>query len=436
MISAKYLIIGNSIAAINAIEGIRELDRKGSIVLISDEPSHIYSRPLISYYLAEKIHEERMSYRALSFYDDHQVRTYLGRKAVRLDTSAKKVLLDDQTEIGFEKLLLATGGAPFLPEIQGGSLQGIFTFTTLADAKNLKEFIRAYQVRRAIVLGGGLIGLKATEALISLKIQTIIVELADRLLSATFDQTASMIIESALNYIGCAIMKQNTVKACIEGKDGRIGSVLLEDGSRILCDLVIIAIGVQPRMDFVRGTGIEINKGILVDDSLQTSVKAIYAAGDVVECYDYIIEKQRPMAILPNASRQGRIAGHNMAGGKRRYKGSLAMNSIEIAHIPTVSVGLTDPTLITDPERQKRIEVFQYVREKENIYQKIIIEGNRIIGVILIGKIDRAGIYTGLIKDKTDISSVKDHLLKEDFGLLSLPKAYRKHLVTGQGIEV
>ncbi|MGA1790409.1 MAG: NAD(P)/FAD-dependent oxidoreductase [bacterium] len=436
MISAKYLIIGNSIAAINAIEGIREMDRKGSIILISDEPSHVYSRPLISYYLAERIHEDSMSYRTLSFYDDHQVRTYLGRRAVGLNASDKRVILDDQTEIGFEKLLLATGGVPFIPEIQGSSLQGVFTFTTLEDAKNLKEFIKLHKVRRAVVLGGGLIGLKAAEALISLKIQTIIIELADRLLSATFDQTASMIIEHALNHIGCAIMKQNTVKAFIEGKDGRIGSVLLEDDSRILCDLVIIAIGVQPRIDFVQGTGIEINKGILVDDSLQTSVKSIYAAGDVVECYDYIINKNRPMAILPNASRQGRIAGHNMAGGKREYKGSLAMNSIEIAHIPTVSVGLTDPTLITDPERQKRIEVLQYVREKENIYQKIIIEGNRIIGVILIGKIDRAGIYTGLIKDKTDISSVKDHLLKEDFGLLSLPKAYRKHLVTGQGIEV
>jgi len=436
MTSAKYLIIGNSIAAINAIEGIRDLDRKGSIILISDEPSHCYSRPLISYYLGEKLPEDRMSYRDQSFYDDHQIQTFLGRRAVGLDAASKKIILDDRTEIGFEKLLLATGGVPFVPEIRGSNLQGIFTFTTLEDAKNIKEFINANHVRRAVVLGGGLIGLKATEALISLKIQTIIVELADRLLSATLDRTASMIIEHALNHIGCAIMKQNTVKAFIEGKDGRIGGVLLEDDSRIHCDLVIIAIGVRPRIDFVRGTGIEVNKGILVDDMLQTSVKSIYAAGDVVECYDYIIEKQRPMAILPNASKQGRIAGQNMTGAKKEYKGSLAMNSIEIAHIPTVSVGLTDPNLIADPERQKRIEVLESLREKEKIYQKIIIEENRIIGVILIGKIDRAGIYTGLIKDKTDISSVKDHLLKEDFGLLSLPKAYRKHLVTGQGIEV
>jgi NAD(P)H-nitrite reductase large subunit len=436
MLKAKYVIVGNSIAAIHAVEGIRERDAQGSIVLISDEACPVYSRPLISYWLGGKVTEDRMAYRPPSFYDDHNVQAILGQTAVRLDPHAKKIILEDQTEIRFDKLLLATGGSPFIPDMPGRELQGIFSFTTIEDAKCLKEFIQAQQVKKAVVLGGGLIGLKATEALIALNVQVTIIELADRILSATFDLTASRIIENALNEIGCSIITSNTVRECIEGEKGKVGAVMLKDGAKIGCDLVITAIGVRPRVDLVKGTPIKVNKGILVDRSLQTSIQDIYAAGDVIESFDLAMNAHRPVATLLNASRQGRIAGHNMAGGEETYEGCLAMNAVELANVPTISVGLTDPSLLSDPERLKDIEVLQDFREKEALYKKIIIEGHRIIGVILIGRIDRAGIYTGLIKDKVDISSVKDHLLLDDFGLLSLPKAYRKHLVTGQGIEV
>ena len=436
MDQARYVIIGNSIAAIHAIEGIRELDRDGSIVVISDEKAHVYSRPLISYYLGQKVDEARMSYRAPTFYEENRVQTFLGKKAIRLDTKAKQIILDDKTRIRYEKLLLATGGAPFVPDIPGKGLEGVFHFTTIEDARCLKRYITDHPVQKALVLGGGLIGLKATEALIALNLRVSIVEIADRILSATFDQTASRIIEKALGDIGCPIMTGNTVKEFLKGHDRRISAAILKDDTKIDCDLAIMAIGVRPRLDLVQGTNIKANRGILVDRQLQTSVKDIFAAGDVVESYDMTLHTHRPVAILPNASRQGRIAGQNMAGGNRTYEGCLAMNSVELAGIPTISVGLTDPSVLADAERKKRIEVLESIEEEDAQYKKVALENNRIIGVILIGKIDRAGIYTGLIKDKVDISPFKDHLLKDDFGLLSLPRAYRKHLVTGQGIEV
>jgi NAD(P)H-nitrite reductase large subunit len=436
MSNAKYVIIGNSIAAIHAVEAIRERDKHGSIILISDEDCHVYSRPLISYYLGEKITGDRMAYRPPSFYSDHNVKTILGQRAISLDTHSKEVILEDQTRIRFEKLLLTTGGSPFIPDIPGREMRGIFSFTTIEDADCLREFIKNHNTRKAVVLGGGLIGLKATEALIALNIQVTIIELADRILSATFDLAASGIIEKALNVVGCSIITGNTVKEFIEEEDGRVGAVILKDNTRIETDLVIIAIGVRPRVDLAKGTDIKVGRGILVDHFLRTNVQDIYAAGDVVECFDFIMNTNRPVAILPNASKQGRIAGHNMAGGEKVYEGCLAMNSVELAGIPTISVGLTDPTLLSNIEREKTIEVLQELREGKGLYKKVVIEGNRIIGVILIGNIDRAGIYTGLIKDKADISSFKDHLLKDDFGLLSLPREYRKHLVTGQGIEV
>lgn len=459
MTKTTYLIIGNSTAAVNAVEAIREKDKQGSLALISDEPCHTYSRPLISYYLGNKVDEDRLFYRSSSFYDLHGVQTFLGKKAVRLDPAAKKITLDDQTEVQFEKLLLATGGTPFVPEIPGCRLPGVFTFTTLDDAHRVKKFIDAHQVKKAVVVGGGLIGLKVTEALLALKIQVTIVELADRVLSATFDRTASGIIERALQKIGCSTITGNTVEEIQEkeiqadqtegiqaddiqaegiqaDEEKGVGSVVLKDNTRVDCDLVIMAIGVRPRLDLVRETGMKLNRGILVDEYLKTSLDDIYAAGDVIETYDLMANVHRPIAILPNAARQGKIAGYNMAGAGKTYRGCLAMNSVELAGIPTISVGLTDPSVLADAERQSGMEIIQECDEKNSVYKKIVLEDNKIVGVILIGKIDRSGIYTGLIKDGIDMSSFRSHLLKDDFGLLSLPREYRTHMVTGQGIEV
>jgi len=436
MIETKYLIIGNSTAGVNAVEAIREGDRKSSLYLVSDESSHTYSRPLISYYLGNKVEEDRLFYRPPFFYDLHKVQVFLGEKVVRLDTSAMQATLDDETEIQFEKLLLATGGTPFVPDIPGRDLPGVFTFTTLDDAQKVKKFITGNQVQRAVVVGGGLIGLKVTEALLALGIRVTILELADRILSATFDRTASRIIERALKGIGCTCLTGSTVKEIREGKENRVGSVILRDASRVDCDLVVMAIGVKPRVDLAQGTDIRINRGILVDEYLMTSVDGIYAAGDVVEGYDLLACVTRPIAILPSAARQGRIAGINMAGGKKVYEGNIAMNSVELAGIPTISVGLTDPSALADTERRNGMEIIQEYHEKSSTYKKIVLEDNKIVGIILVGKIDRAGIYTGLIKDRVDISSFRENLLKDDFGLLSLPKEYRKHMVTDQGIEI
>jgi len=432
----KYLIVGNSTAAINAAEAIREEDKKGRIMLVSDEQYHTYSRPLITYYLGNKVEEDNILYRPLSFYDDLNIRTFFGRTVIRLDPDKKQVTLDDQTKLQFEKLLLATGGTPFLPLIPGRELHGVFTFTTLEDAYRVKKFINDHQVKKAVVIGGGLIGLKLTDALLALNIQVTIVELADRILSATFDKKASGIIEKALNMIGCSMMTGNTVEKIIADREGRVESVILKDNTRIDCNLVFMAIGVLPRIDLLKGTGIKFNRGILVNEYLQTSIPDIYAAGDVVETYDLLANAYRPLAILPNASLQGKIAGFNMAGIRKNYPGGLAMNSIELAGIPTISVGLTDPSILTDDTRKRGIEVLQEYQEENFVYKKVVLEKNKIIGAIFINKIDRAGIYTGLIKDKVDITPFKDYLLRDDFGLLSLPKEYRKHMVTSQGIEV
>jgi len=424
----KYLIIGNSVAGISCVESIREIDKEEKIIVVSDEKEKNYSRPLISYLLGKKIEKDKMFYRPENFYKENRIELILNKKAIKLDTKKKEVILSSEQKILFDKLLIATGGKPIIPEIKGKDLPGVFTFTKLQDAEEIAQYIKTNKVKKAVVVGGGLIGLKATEALLELGIGVTIIELADRILSATFDQKASLIIEESLKKIGCRVITGNTVTQ-IKGTK-KVQQIILKNGTKISANLIILAIGVKPNVDLVKGTPIKINKGILVNEFMETNIEGIYAAGDCAEGKDLLLGINRPIAIWPVAYEQGKIAGYNMSGRKTKYDGGLLMNSVELVGIPTISVGLTNP-----PE-EKNCEIIDYFEPEKSIYKKVVIKEKKIVGAIFINEIDRAGIYTGLIREKVDVSSFKEHLLKEDFGLISLPKEYRKHLVSGEEIEI
>jgi NAD(P)H-nitrite reductase large subunit len=424
-----YLIIGNSTAAMGAVEGIRQADPSQPITLVARESEHTYSRPLISYWLAGKVDDHRMAYRPEDFYPAHGVEALLGVEATGIDLDTRAVTLADGRALGFDTLLLAVGGRPIVPrDLAGSDAAGVFTFTTWEEARALKDYIAEHDVREAVVVGGGLIGLKAVEALQALGLRATVIELADRILSATFDQTASDLAQALLARGGIAVRCQTTVTE-IERREDAVAGVALSDGTRIPCGLVIFAIGVRPDLRLVAGTSIAVDAGILVDEHLQTNVSGIYAAGDVAQAADLLTGKQRPIAIFPNAFRQGLIAGNNMAGRTRVYEGGLAMNAVAVAGVPTMSVGLT---AADDPE----CEALSTLDPEAPNYKKIVLYRDRIVGAIFIGNVDRAGIITGLIRGKINVAGFKDLLLTDDFGLISLPAEYRKHVVSGMGIEV
>jgi len=433
-----YVIIGNSAAAIGAIKAIRNRDKTGSVTVISDEPYSIYSRPLISYLLAGKVDENMMFYGKKNFYEENSVGTKLSQAAVELDMDKRIVELENKELVSYDKLLIATGGTPIIPQVEGKGLKGVFVFTKWDDTKNIKDFIEKNSVKKAIVIGGGLIGLKATEALIELGLKVTVVELADRILSATFDKRASQMVEDNLRERGIEIIFNNTVVQIeAEGslnkgsweKKRRVSGVVLRDKRKLASDLVIFAIGVKPNVSLVKDTPVKVNRGILVNQYMQTCVGNVYAAGDVAEAFDLVMGVTRPIPIWPNAYRQGSVAGCNMAGGLKEYQGGLAMNSIEICGISTISVGQTDP----DEENYQVLQ--EYNRERRE-YKKIVLKDDFIVGAIFIGSIERAGIITAFIKERTNVRNFKDYLMREDFGLIYLPSDYRKHMVSGMGIEV
>jgi len=298
----RAAIIGNSIAGVSAALAFRAADKTSELVMISREPYQPYSRPLITYFLSGKVSEENMYYRGPEFHKKLDVEMRLGVAVESVDTEKRVLKLKDGATLAFDRLLIATGGVPFVPPIDGLAGREYFTFTTWDDARRVKEMIP--KVRHAVVLGGGLIGLKVAEALNTLHVKTTIVELADRLLAPALDTRASTMIRTALAQAGVDVFTEDTI-ACVEGPPKKVAKVTLKSGQTIFCDLMVAAVGVVPNIAVASGTGIRTNRGIVVDDRMMTNIDGVYAAGDVAEGVDLLMGSARIIPIWPSAWQQG-----------------------------------------------------------------------------------------------------------------------------------
>jgi NAD(P)H-nitrite reductase large subunit len=407
-LKTEYLIIGNSAGGIGAAEAIRGIDRQNPITILSDEPYPAYSRPLISEYLSSERTLEEMLFRPADFYEKNNI-DLLSRKAVKkLDLTGKMVELDSGEKISWKKLLLATGGIPIVPKMEGLDKKGVFKFLTLDDAKSIDGFLK--EQSRAVVIGGGLIGISVSEALTKRDVAVTIVEMKDRVLNTILDERASAIAEEAITQTGIRVIVNNTVSEIIGEK--AVEGVVLDSGEVIPCDLVVIAIGVLPRTELVKGTEIEINRGILVDRYMATSVPDVYACGDVAEAYDFVINANRLIPIWPNAYIGGMTAGSNMAGVKTEYPGGTVMNSINYFGIDITSAGIVIPP-------DSNCEVI--TRDADGIYQKVMLSNGQIIGMVFVKDIEKSGIIFGLMRDRVDVSNFKQALLTDEFGLAYTP---------------
>jgi NAD(P)H-nitrite reductase large subunit len=410
----KYLIIGNSAGGIGAAEAIREVDKHGALTIISDEPHPVYSRPLISEYLANRCSLERMLFRPADFYEKHNIRTMLGAPVTQLDLDQHYVRAGSQT-LSYQKLLLATGGSPIMPRLEGAGVMGIFTFNKLDDAIAINKSLNRYGRKvRAVVIGGGLIGVSATEALVSRGVEVTIVEMKDRILNTIFDEEASALEAEALTEAGVDIITGHTAGKINSYLPGEATGVTLDNSQPLPCEMVIIAIGVQPRRELAASSGLKTNRGIIVDRHMATSSPDVYACGDVAEAYDFVYGENRLTPIWPNAYTGGRIAGRNMAGLPTEYQGGTSMNALKYFGVNIVSAGMVVP-----PDDSYEV----IVRKHGDIYRKVMLQEGRIVGMVFAGDIEKSGIVYNLMKDRVDVSTFKETLVADDFGLASLPEA-------------
>lgn len=408
----KYLIIGNSAGAIGATEAIREADRAGSVLIVSDEPYPAYSRPLISDHLATGRPLEKMLFRPADFYQENAVATRLGCRVESVDAAAHRVRLGNGKRIGWEKLLLATGGRPIIPPIKGSEGRGVFTFATLDDAQAISRHIS--RGMKAVVIGGGLIGVSVTEALVKREVSVTMVEMKERVLNTILDEDASAWEEAALKRVGVNIIVNHTVANVSRYPvNGLVSSVTLDDGSLIPCHLVILAIGVRPRTELATQAGLKTGQGIVVNRQMATSCPDLYACGDVAETHDFIHGHNRLTPIWPNAYLEGRVAGLNMAGLTAEYAGATAMNAMKYFGVDMVSAGILSPP---DNDGYELL-----TQQNPNWYQKLVLKDDYLVGMVMVGNIDRAGIIYNLMKKRVKVTDFKRTLLSPDFGLAGLP---------------
>ena len=334
-----------------------------------------------------------MKCREDTFWKSHNVNALTGYKAISVNMSQKLVKLDKGEPVIFDKLLIATGGKPFVPIIEGANRNDVLTFTTLSDAKLLDSKIKT--AKSAVVIGAGLIGISVTEALVDRGLKVTMVELKDFILNLILDEHSSEMIQNVITDAGVTIVTGQTVKKIIGKPENSqlVGGVILTNGDQINCDLVIVAIGVMPRKDLVANTSVKTNRGILVDKTMSTNISGVYASGDVAEAYDFLINENRLLPLWPLAHLEGKIAGYNMAGKKAIYEGGTAMSSLKYFDMPIISFG------ITNPKEKEQYEFLVECDQEKKIYKKILLMNNVIVGLTFVNDIKKTGIFFHLLKN-------------------------------------
>ena len=394
---AQYVVIGNGVAAVGCIEGIRKEDAAGKIIVISEEPHPVYCRPLISYYLEGKTNLEKMAYRDKNFYERMECEVLYGKKAVQIDPSTKQIALNDDTVIPYDKLCIATGSSPFVPPFTGlESVEQKHSFMTIDDMLELEASIN--ENSDVLIVGAGLIGLKCAEGLKDRVSSITICDLADRVLSSILDADCAAIMQKHLEQNGINFMLNDSAISFDKN------TAFMKSGKTVRFDVLVLAVGVRANTSLIKGIGGEVNRGILISNKMETSIPDIYAAGDCTEGEDISFHDKRVLAILPNAYMQGNCAGINMAGGSSVFDKGIPMNSIGFFGLHAMTAG-------SYYTAEQGCELHE--EKSEGTLKRLFTSGDYLTGFILIGATERAGIYTSLIRERIPLSSIDFEMLKK-----------------------
>ncbi len=395
----RYLIVGNGAAGNAAAGAIRRRDPRGQVTILSDEPYPAYYRPLIPSLIHDGAGREALFRDELTTPPEVEVR--LGTRVAEIDVPGKAAILEGNERIAYDRLLIATGASAVRPSIPGLEGDGAFTLRRIDDAKGIAT--AATGAKSVTVIGGGRIGTKAALALRHLGLSVAIVELLPRLVPLQFDETASAIFEAALQGEGIALYLGRNVREIVrEGK--RVIAALLDDGQRLPTDFIVVAVGVTPNVALARKAGIGLNRGILTDSHLATSIPGIYAAGDCAETREVVTGEPVVSGIWTNAVTMGECAGENMAGGDRTYVGAFGvLNALELAGIPAISVGVVNPP----PGQGYEVEAIR----RGGSYRKLVFRDHSLVGALFVGEVERAGVYTALIREHADVAAIREAMV-------------------------
>jgi nitrite reductase (NADH) large subunit len=389
----QYVIIGNGVAGTTAAANIRKFDVEGKIIILSDEPYPFYSRIRLPEYICNDVDEKGLIIRKNTWYEENRIDLFLNNAVTDIDIAGKKVMASDSLTIKYDRLLLATGGVSFVPPIPGADKKGVFTLRTLNDARAIKEFAKQSN-NRVVLIGGGVLGLEAGNGLRKAGNFISVVEFFPRLLPRQMDPPGAEILRTQLEKMGFKFFLGAQSRE-ITGMDTAEG-LILDDGTHIDCDMIIISAGARPNSLLAQKLDLPIEKGVIINNRMETGIPDIYAAGDLVQHNGIFY------GIWPAAEKQGEVAGINMAGGNTEYHGTTVSITLKVAGIDLCAAGEIDI------EGQKDAIIF---KDRDNyIYKKMVVQENRIVGAILYGDIKNRQKIIKAIESRKDISTIKKEL--------------------------
>ena len=400
----RHVIIGAGPAGVVAAETLRRVDPSSDIFMLGDEPEPPYSRMAIPYLLAGNVAESGTHLRHGEAHFEQLAIDLRQDRVRRVDPANRIVILSNGHEIAYDRLLIATGAHAVKPPVEGMDSEGVENCWTLADARRI--LAGAKPGSRVVLMGAGFIGCIVLEALAARGVDLVVVEMADRMLPRMMDETGGAMIARWCESKGVSVRTATRV-AGIARRNGSL-ALTTDSGDPIDADLVVCATGVAPNIDFLdgaggaAGAGIECDAGILVDHRLRTSVRDVYAAGDVAQGPDFSTGRQEVHAIQPTAVEHGRIAALNMAGAETPFRGSLSMNVLNTLGLVSSSFGLWMG--VEGGERSTAAD------EARSRYLRLEFEEDRIVGALALGLTQHVGVLRGLIQTRVRLGAWAEKL--------------------------
>ena len=388
---SRYVIIGNGVAGTTAAENIRKTDKDGEMTIITDEDLPFYYRVRLNEFISGDIPEQDLIAKKDQWYKDNHIDIKLKTQVTGADPGNKTIFTANDEKFEYDRLLIATGSHSFIPPIKGSDSLGVFALRNIQDARNISDW--AAKIEDVVLIGGGLLGLEAGNALRKLGKKITVVEFFPRLLPRQLDVDGASRLQSIMEDMGFSFRLGAKTEE-IAG-DEKVSAVRLEGGETLKAKMVVISAGVRPNLELADPLGLDKDKGIKVDGRLQTNQPDVYAAGDVAE-FNGI-----PYGIWPAAMDQGKIAGINMAGGDALYEGTTMANTLKVVGVDLASAGNID----VEGKLESRVVT------DEKVYKKVVFENNRIAGCIMLGDTKGFNKITQEMTEKKDISSVKDQLI-------------------------
>lgn len=386
-----YVIIGNGVAGATAAETIRKQDKDGEITMFTDESEPFYWRIQLNEYIAGELSEEKLFARKKEWYQEQKIDLRLNTRVQGGSEKDKSLITQDNQKLLYDRLLIAAGSHSFVPPIKGADKKGVFTLRSFQDARDIMDW--AKKVNEVVMIGGGLLGLEAGNALRKLGKKVMVVEFFPRLLPRQLDVPGAKRLQTIMEGMGFSFRLGAKTQE-ITGS-GEVEGVHLEGGETLPCGMVIISAGVRPNLELAKVLDLDHDKGIKVDDRMRTNQPDVFAAGDVAEF------KGIPYGIWTAAREQGQVAGSNMAGTETVYKGTVMANTLKVVGIDLASAGEIDA------ENQFESKTVT----DERTYKKVVIRDNVLIGCIMLGNTKGFTGITKIMAEKQNVADVKETLL-------------------------